>query len=63
VVPEHRGQGHATAMMAALLEWGAEQGATTVWLHVETDNLPALRLYDGLGFVTHHTNRYLAASP
>ena len=61
VLPEHRGHGHATAMMAALLEWGAEQGATTVWLHVETDNLPALRLYDGLGFLTHHTDRYLAA--
>jgi GNAT superfamily N-acetyltransferase len=61
VQPEHRGQGHATAMMAALLEWGAEQGATTVWLHVETDNVPALRMYDGLGFLTHHSNRYLRA--
>lgn len=61
VLPEHRRQGHAAAMMAALLEWGAEHGATTVWLHVETDNLPALRMYDGLGFLTHHTNRYLAA--
>jgi len=59
VVPEHRGEGHATAMMAALLEWGAEQGATTVWLHVETDNEPALALYGGLGFRIHHTNRYL----
>ena len=36
-------------MMAALLEWGAEQGASTVWLHVETDNEPALALYAGLG--------------
>jgi N-acetylglutamate synthase len=61
VLPEHRRQGHATAMMAALLEWGAEQGATTVWLHVETDNMPALRMYDGHGFLTHHSNRYLAA--
>ena len=62
VEPEHRGEGHATAMMAALLEWGAEQGATTVWLHVETDNEPALALYGGLGFRIHHTNRYLRAS-
>src|SRR3954447_23539102 len=61
VAPAHRGRGHATAMMAALLEWGAEQGATTVWLHVETDNEPALALYGGLGFRIHHTNRYLAA--
>jgi GNAT superfamily N-acetyltransferase len=62
VEPDHRGQGHATALMAALLEWGAEQGATTVWLHVETDNEPALALYAGLGFRIHHTNRYLRAS-
>jgi ribosomal protein S18 acetylase RimI-like enzyme len=63
VEPEHRGVGHATAMMAALLEWGAEQGATTVWLHVETDNQPALALYGSLGFRVHHTCRYLAAPP
>ena len=61
VEPQHRGRGHATAMMAALLEWGAEQGASTVWLHVETDNEPALALYGGLGFRIHHSNRYLRA--
>jgi GNAT superfamily N-acetyltransferase len=61
VVPEHRGEGHGTALMAALLGWGAEQGATTVWLHVETDNPPALSLYTKLGFRSHHSCRYLAA--
>ncbi len=60
VRPEHRGEGHATALMAALLSWGAEQGATTVWLHVEIDNAPALALYEGLGFRVHHACRYLA---
>jgi N-acetylglutamate synthase len=60
VVPEHRGRGHATALMAALLGWGAEQGATTVWLHVETDNAPALALYERLGFRSHHACRYLS---
>jgi ribosomal protein S18 acetylase RimI-like enzyme len=63
VEPEHRRHGHAGAMMAGLLGWGAECGATTVWLHVETDNVPALALYDRLGFRIHHTNRYLAAPP
>jgi ribosomal protein S18 acetylase RimI-like enzyme len=58
---DHRGRGHARALMAALLEWGAEQGASTVWLHVETDNEPALALYAGLGFRIHHSNRYLQA--
>ena len=45
--------------MAALLEWGAEQGATTAYLQVLGDNAPALALYDGLGFTTHHAYRYL----
>ena len=62
VEPHHRGYGHATAMMAALLEWGAEQGASTVWLHVETDNVPALAMYDRLGFRIHHTDRYLSGT-
>ena len=61
VEPVQRGRGHGTAMMAALLAWGAERGASTVWLHVETDNEPALALYDALGFRVHHTNRYLLA--
>ena len=59
VDPEHRRRGHARGVLAALLEWGAEQGATTAWLHVETDNEAGLALYDGLGFTTHHTCRYL----
>jgi N-acetylglutamate synthase len=61
VEPAHRRHGHASALMAELLEWGAECGATTVWLHVETDNQAALALYGGLGFRVHHTCRYLAA--
>lgn len=61
VEPEHRRQGHARALVADLLESAAEQGATTVWLHVETDNQPALTLYEGLGLTVHHTCRYLAA--
>jgi N-acetylglutamate synthase len=60
VDPAHRRRGHGGALMAELLEWGAERGATTVWLHVETDNQPALALYGGLGFRVHHTCRYLA---
>lgn len=57
----HRRRGHARDVLATLLEWGAEQGATTAWLHVETDNQPGLALYGSLGFLTHHTCRYLAA--
>jgi N-acetylglutamate synthase len=62
VTPEHRRQGLGVAVMAALLEWGAEHGATTAYLQVLGDNAPALALYDRLGFVTHHAYRYLAMS-
>ncbi|MCW2792843.1 MAG: GCN5-related N-acetyltransferase [Nocardioides sp.] len=59
VAPEHRRRGLGLAVMAALLEWGAEQGATTAYLQVLADNTPALGLYDRLGFSTHHAYRYL----
>ncbi|HET6165590.1 MAG TPA: GNAT family N-acetyltransferase [Marmoricola sp.] len=61
VEPEHRRQGLARAVMAALLDWGAEQGATTIWLHVETDNAPAIALYGSMGLAEHHACRYLAS--
>lgn len=61
VVPTRRRQGLGRALVAALVERGAELGTTTAWLHVETDNEPALAMYDGLGFVTHHSNRYRRA--
>jgi ribosomal protein S18 acetylase RimI-like enzyme len=59
VDPAHRRQGLATRVLAELLDWGASQGATTACLHVETDNHAGMATYERLGFVTHHTNRYL----
>lgn len=59
VSPEHRRQGLGIVVMGALLEWGAERGATTAYLQVRGDNAGARALYDKLGFVTHHTYRYL----
>ena len=59
VSPAHRREGLARVVMAALLEWGAERGATTAYLQTRGDNPAALALYDELGFVTHHTYRYL----
>ncbi|QKE00534.1 GNAT family N-acetyltransferase [Nocardioides marmotae] len=60
VDPDRRRQGLGLRVMAALLEWGAEQGATTAYLQVLGDNVAALGLYDRLGFVEHHRYRYLA---
>ncbi|WP_157520045.1 GNAT family N-acetyltransferase [Nocardioides dokdonensis] len=56
---EHRRQGLAGEVLDTLLEWGAERGAMTVWLHVETDHTAARALYDALGLLTHHVARYL----
>jgi GNAT superfamily N-acetyltransferase len=61
VRPDHRRQGLARAVMAALLDWGAAQGASTAYLQVLADNEPALALYESLGFTEHHTYRYVAA--
>ena len=63
VAPEHRRQGLARTVMAALLEWGAERGATTAYLQVLGHNAPALALYDGMGFTTHHAYAYLTPGP
>ena len=60
VDPDHRGRGLARAVVATLLEWGAERGATTAWLHVESDNPAAVGLWRTLGFRTHHDHRYVA---
>lgn len=59
VSPASRRQGLALRVMAALVDWGAERGATTAYLQVLADNAPALALYERLGFRTHHRYRYL----
>ena len=60
VDPAHRRQGLGLAVVGALLEWGAERGATTAYLQVIGDNHPAIAMYERLGFATHHAYRYLA---
>lgn len=60
VDPAHRRRGLGLAVMAALVEWSAERGASTAYLQVLGDNEPALALYARLGFLAHHRYRYLA---
>jgi GNAT superfamily N-acetyltransferase len=61
VSPDHRRQGLALVVLAALLGWAAERGAATAYLQVRGDNPAALALYDRLGFLPHHDYRYLTA--
>ncbi len=50
VHPTMRGKGVALAVNAALAKWGHQRGARSAYLQVESENIPALKLYDKLGF-------------
>jgi ribosomal-protein-alanine N-acetyltransferase len=50
VVPEHRGQGIAKALMALITDWAMAQGSTAMMLEVKTDNSDAIGLYESLGY-------------
>jgi GNAT superfamily N-acetyltransferase len=51
VVPEHRGQGVAGALMAQAMHQLAGEGVSLMTLAVDESNAPARRLYERLGFV------------
>jgi GNAT superfamily N-acetyltransferase len=55
VVRDARRRGLARAVSLSLATWARERGATRAVLQVEERNVPAVRLYAGLGFSTHHT--------
>ena len=56
--PAHRGTGLGSAVLASLLEWGAERGATTTYLQVVESNDHARELYEGRGYAVHHRYAY-----
>jgi mycothiol synthase len=57
VLPRARGRGVATAVIAASLRAGAENGCVAAALDVDSGNVTgALRLYEGLGFTTARTS-------
>jgi ribosomal protein S18 acetylase RimI-like enzyme len=60
VAPAARRQGIGSAVMAALLGWAEQQGASSTYLQVRAANPAALKLYDALGYVTHHPYGYRA---
>lgn len=60
--PEQRKRGFGRQMMHALLQWGRENGAQDAFLQVMQDNLPALKLYESLGFQEVYTYWYRFSS-
>lgn len=55
VLPHARRRGYGRAVTVALAEWAQQAGATRAVLQVEHHNEPARRLYERLGWRTHHT--------
>lgn len=60
-LPEARGKGAARTVLAALADWGRAHEAGSVYLQVERDNAPALRLYGQAGFCELAAYHYRAA--
>ena len=63
VVPAARRRGLGSQVMSALLGWAQQHGATSSYLQVRAANPGALKLYDALGYVTHHPYGYRAPGP
>ncbi len=59
VLPAYREHGVATSLLKATLRKVRQQGATTMWLMVRSDNKAGISLYRRFGFVrTSSVNRY-----
>ncbi|HEX9180566.1 MAG TPA: GNAT family N-acetyltransferase [Burkholderiales bacterium] len=50
VAEGHRGAGIGRALLAAVLDWARQRGATRAQLLADLDNAPALGFYDRLGW-------------
>jgi GNAT superfamily N-acetyltransferase len=53
-----RGKGYATKLIRKLLSWAANKEVGYAYLHVETNNLPAIELYQKLGFEVYYSYWY-----
>ena len=56
--PAHRRRGLARDILAALLGWARDQGASHAFLQVEAANASAIALYAGAAFESAYSYRY-----
>ena len=55
---KYRNLGLGKLMINSILKWGKMNGADTGYLQVLTNNLPALRLYEKIGFIEEYKYWY-----
>ncbi|WP_240615875.1 GNAT family N-acetyltransferase [Nakamurella deserti] len=60
VAERHRRRGVGTALMAELVRWAADRGATHAYLQADAANTAALKMYRRGGFKEHHRYHYLS---
>lgn len=58
VAREHRGLGIGGALIERLLEWAREHRMTRIELQVFSNNAPAIRLYERMGFLHEGRRRH-----
>lgn len=61
--PAQRRKGHARRILAALLRWARDNGATDAFLQVEASNQPAIALYEAAAFKTVYSYDYWREEP
>ena len=50
VTPAHRGQGIGSELLRRIESSARNVGAQSIWLHVDTENASAIRLYEAHGY-------------
>ncbi|OAS13925.1 GNAT family N-acetyltransferase [Paenibacillus oryzisoli] len=55
---EYRGKGYGYAILHAMTSWSISQGATEQYLQVIADNVPAVTLYEKLGYQVTYGYHY-----
>ena len=55
--PDFHGQGIGAPLTISGLHYLANKGISLGMLYVESDNLPAIRIYEKIGFSVHSVNR------
>jgi ribosomal protein S18 acetylase RimI-like enzyme len=61
VLPDFRGHGIGAELLRRLESSARESGALTIWLHVDTENKVAIRLYEAHGYMRQRREEHFYA--